>query len=134
MQDICSDEARCAPYTGRVMQRADIAVVGAGAAGLMAAIWAGRCARRRPGSAAIRIVVIDGARTLGAKILVAGGGLFQTRESFFADSVTSREGAFTAGGGVRAIVGDRVLVGLDARVGWELHLRLTGTIGLQIGR
>lgn len=47
---------------------ADLAVVGAGAAGLMAAIQAGRTA---PG---LRIVALDGARTLGAKILVAGGG------------------------------------------------------------
>ncbi len=46
----------------------DIAVIGAGAAGLMAAIWAGRTA---PGC---RVVVLDGARKLGAKILVAGGG------------------------------------------------------------
>lgn len=49
-----------------------IAVVGAGAAGLMAAIWAGRTARAGGGSA--RIVALDGARSLGAKILVAGGG------------------------------------------------------------
>lgn len=47
---------------------ADLAIVGAGAAGLMAAVWAGRTAP------AARIVVLDGARTLGAKILVAGGG------------------------------------------------------------
>lgn len=53
-------------------ERVDIAVVGAGAAGLMAAIWAGRTARTagRP----VRIRAYDGARTLGAKILVAGGG------------------------------------------------------------
>lgn len=47
---------------------ADIAVIGAGAAGLMAAIQAGRTA---PGA---RIVALDGASRLGAKILVAGGG------------------------------------------------------------
>jgi predicted Rossmann fold flavoprotein len=52
--------------------RADVAVVGAGAAGLMAAISAGRQARRR-GERPV-VVVLDGARTLGAKILVAGGG------------------------------------------------------------
>ena len=52
--------------------RADIAVLGAGAAGLMAAIAAGREAARR--GRALRIVALDGARTLGAKILVAGGG------------------------------------------------------------
>lgn len=43
-------------------------VVGAGAAGLFAAIWAGRGA---PGA---RVVAVDGAKKLGAKILVAGGG------------------------------------------------------------
>lgn len=48
--------------------RADLAIVGAGAAGLFAAIWAGRTA---PGA---RIVALDGARRVGAKILVAGGG------------------------------------------------------------
>lgn len=50
--------------------RADVAVIGAGAAGLMAAISAGRA---QPGRSA-RVVALDGAKTLGAKILVAGGG------------------------------------------------------------
>ncbi len=56
--------------------RCDIAVVGAGAAGLMAAIHAagvdtagrGRD-RERP-----HVVALDGARKIGAKILIAGGG------------------------------------------------------------
>lgn len=53
----------------------DIAVVGAGAAGLFAAIWAGRTVREAgAGGRAVRVVALDGARTLGAKILVAGGG------------------------------------------------------------
>ncbi|HEV7735494.1 MAG TPA: aminoacetone oxidase family FAD-binding enzyme [Candidatus Binatia bacterium] len=46
----------------------DVAIVGGGAAGLMAAIQAGRTDPRR------RIVVLDGASSLGAKILIAGGG------------------------------------------------------------
>ncbi|MCH7701760.1 MAG: NAD(P)/FAD-dependent oxidoreductase [Planctomycetes bacterium] len=46
----------------------DVAIVGGGAAGLATAIFA---ARRMPGRA---IVVLDGAKKLGAKILVAGGG------------------------------------------------------------
>ena len=52
--------------------RADLLVVGAGAAGLFAAAWAGRAAAAagRP----LSIVAVDGARKLGAKILVAGGG------------------------------------------------------------
>lgn len=46
----------------------DIVVVGAGAAGLATAIFA---AREAPDAA---VAVVDGARTLGAKILVSGGG------------------------------------------------------------
>ena len=65
--------------------------------------------------------------------LVAGAGLFRTRESFFSGTFTSTEGAFTAGGGVRAPVGGRITVGIDARVGWELHLRVNGLIGLRLG-
>lgn len=48
--------------------RIDVAIVGAGAAGLMAGIWAGRAAPQQ------RIVLLDGASKLGAKILVSGGG------------------------------------------------------------
>ncbi len=72
-----------------MIERADIAVIGAGAAGLMAAIWAGRTAKSagRP----LRIVALDGAKTLGAKILVAGGGRcnvthFEVDETAFAGS------------------------------------------------
>lgn len=48
--------------------QADLVIIGAGAAGLMAAIWAGRT---HPGR---KIIALDGAAKLGAKILVAGGG------------------------------------------------------------
>ena len=44
----------------------DIAVIGGGAAGLMAAIFAAR--------EGARVVVLDGAKRLGAKILISGGG------------------------------------------------------------
>lgn len=46
----------------------DIAIVGGGAAGLMAAIFAGRT------SNGLRVVVFDGAPRIGAKILISGGG------------------------------------------------------------
>ena len=46
---------------------ADLAIVGAGAAGLATAIFA---ARARPG---LRVRCFDGARHIGAKILVSGG-------------------------------------------------------------
>jgi len=47
-------------------ENVDVAVVGAGAAGLMAAIFAAR--------AGARVVALDGAKKLGAKILISGGG------------------------------------------------------------
>jgi predicted Rossmann fold flavoprotein len=55
-----------------VTQPSDILVIGAGAAGLFAATWAGRTAAAagRP----LVITAVDTARKLGAKILVAGGG------------------------------------------------------------
>ena len=66
--------------------------------------------------------------------LVAGGGLFRHSQRFFDDSVSSTEGAFTAGVGLRGWVGERVFVAADARIGWEPHLRLAGTIGVELGR
>src|SRR5687768_10573066 len=50
----------------------DIAIVGAGAAGLAAGIFAGEMARAQ--NVSPRIVVLDGAKSIGAKILVSGGG------------------------------------------------------------
>lgn len=66
--------------------------------------------------------------------LVAGGGVFQTRGHFFNGTYTSSEGAFTAGGGVRARVADRVTLGVEMRMGWEPHIRINGLVGLQLGR
>ena len=52
-------------------EECDILIVGAGAAGMAAGIFAGQAgaaAERKP-----RIVVLEGAKTIGAKILVSGG-------------------------------------------------------------
>lgn len=56
---------------GEPAQTADVAVIGGGAAGLATAIFCGRALAARSRHA--RIVVLDGARRLGAKILVSGG-------------------------------------------------------------
>lgn len=66
------------------VQTCDIAVVGAGAAGLAAAIAAGK---RVKSARALRIVLLDGAKTIGAKILVSGGG----RCNVTHDTVTSND-------------------------------------------
>lgn len=54
------------------MPDADMLIVGAGAAGLMAGIFAGRQAGQL--SNPQRIVLLDGAVRIGAKILISGGG------------------------------------------------------------
>lgn len=53
-------------------ERADIAIVGAGAAGLAAAIFAAEASLDGPAPPCI--LLLDGAASLGAKILVSGGG------------------------------------------------------------
>lgn len=75
--------------------------------------------------------VLPQGRNLVTPYLVAGGGVFQTRERFRGETFKSNEGAFTAGGGLRFNAEDRLIVGAEARVGWELHLRVNGFIGLQ---
>jgi hypothetical protein len=60
--------------------------------------------------------------------LVVGGGLFQTRNTFRDDTVTSSEGGFTAGGGVRVFAGS-FYVAPEFRYGWEPHFRLSVSVG-----
>jgi predicted Rossmann fold flavoprotein len=64
------------PTDGTQPQASDIAIVGAGAAGLMAAIFAGRTLTEKQGKppAPGQVLLIDSAPKPGAKILVAGGG------------------------------------------------------------
>jgi predicted Rossmann fold flavoprotein len=52
----------------RTADTADVVIVGAGAAGLAAAVFCARAA-----SHPRRVICVDGARTVGAKILVSGG-------------------------------------------------------------
>jgi predicted Rossmann fold flavoprotein len=51
---------------GRIMSTAPIVIIGAGASGLMAALWA--VARGRP------VVILEGSEDAGLKILMSGGG------------------------------------------------------------
>lgn len=74
---------------------------------------------------------VDGRPRAVTPFLVAGGGLFLTRETFLNGPFTSTEGAFTAGGGVRARAGDHLTFGVDSRIGWELHVRVNGFVGIQ---
>lgn len=73
------------PRTQNPAAETNLAVIGAGAAGLMAAIHAARANPK------LKVTILDGARSLGAKILVAGGGRcnvthFEVDETAFAGS------------------------------------------------
>jgi hypothetical protein len=67
------------------------------------------------------------ARARVVPFLVAGGGYQRLRDVV---GFSSGEGAFTAGGGARVRVSDRLHVGGDLRVGWELHLRAAAHVGV----
>jgi hypothetical protein len=62
--------------------------------------------------------------------ILAGGGFFQHRDRVGSFSFTSYEGALTGGGGVRGWITERVYALADFRIGWELHSRVNGGIGI----
>jgi hypothetical protein len=77
---------------------------------------------------------VNGAPAAVTPFAVAGAGFFRTREEFNREVFSSSEGAFTAGGGIRARMGNYVTIGAEARIGWELHIRLNGVVGIRLGR
>jgi hypothetical protein len=62
--------------------------------------------------------------------LIAGGGFFTHSDRVGTGIYTSGEGAFAAGGGTRVHITDRVYATGDFRIGWELHYRITGRLGV----
>jgi hypothetical protein len=81
------------------------------------------------------VTPVKGDPRLVTPFVVVGAGLFQTHESFLDnETFTSSEGAFTAGSGVRGLIGERMLLGVEARVGWELHVRVNAIVGVHLGR
>ncbi len=101
-------------------QQADIAIIGAGAAGLAAAIFAAET------NSSLRIVLLDGAKTIGAKILISGGGRC---------NVTNQKVTASDFHGNRKII-DRILRRFNelATIQWfdslgvSLHTEITGKL------
>jgi hypothetical protein len=75
---------------------------------------------------------VHGRPRLITPFLVAGGGLFRTQQQFISESFAHTEGAFTAGGGVRVRAGEKVSAGVEARLGWEAHLRINGFLAFRL--
>ncbi|MFN8061941.1 MAG: hypothetical protein U0Q12_22475 [Vicinamibacterales bacterium] len=66
---------------------------------------------------------------------VAGGiGMMSHRDLVAGVTASSESLAFSFGGGVRTWVNDRVYVATEFRMGWEPHVRLTGQVGVALGR
>jgi hypothetical protein len=63
--------------------------------------------------------------------VVAGGGYMRHRPQF--GTFISHSGAVVGGGGVRAGITDRVSAGVDLRLGWQLQLRVAGTVTIGLG-
>jgi hypothetical protein len=73
-------------------------------------------------------IVRETPRTPVVPYLVVGGGYMHHDDGFGGDP---HEGSFTGGGGLRARLSDRVYVGGDVRLGWELHLRVAAHVGVR---
>lgn len=61
--------------------------------------------------------------------LVVGGGIFRHSDRFGGQTFSSTEGSFTAGGGVRIPIGERLYVAPELCIGWEPHYRLSVAVG-----
>jgi hypothetical protein len=80
-------------------------------------------------------LVASGTRPRGVVPYVVGGaGLFRHSDRVGTGTFASAEGTFTAGGGARFRLSRRTYLSADARVGWELHTRLTAQLGIQLAR
>lgn len=65
-----------------------------------------------------------------APYLVAGAGVVRHSNSFGGRALSSAEGAFIVGGGVRLRASDRVFVAPEVTLGWEPHVRASISVGV----
>jgi hypothetical protein len=85
------------------------------------------------GNVVYDFVPLNPASGVRATPFVVGGlGGFWVRESFPSGSFWGKDPAFTAGGGVRGRLNDRISAAAEYRIGWELHQRITGTITIDL--
>jgi hypothetical protein len=85
-------------------------------------------------------VSIDLLRSRGGRpervvpFVVAGGGFFRHTDPIGAQDFSYVEGALTGGGGARIWLGKRIYAAAEGRIGWEPHIRVTGTIGVELAK
>jgi hypothetical protein len=65
---------------------------------------------------------------------VLGGGYVWHQSRIGSQGFRYTEGALTGGGGARVWLTDRTYVAGDVRLGWELHSRVAGMLGIGFGR
>ncbi len=78
--------------------------------------------------------VRGGRRPRVGPFLVAGAGLFRHTDRFGQRDFSHVEAAATGGGGVRVWVSDRLYTAAEVRLGWELHYRVNGVLGVTLWR
>jgi hypothetical protein len=59
-----------------------------------------------------------------------GLGMFWSRTQVGTGPYQSSDPAFTAGAGLRVRVSSRISATAEYRIGWELHQRVTGSVGV----
>lgn len=85
------------------------------------------------GNVMLDLLAPAGARPrLVTPFLVAGVGLFRHSDSVGNGTFASSEGAFTMGAGARTWLTPRTFLAVDARMGWEPHVRLAAIVGVSL--
>ena len=85
-------------------------------------------------------VIVDLIRSRGGRpervvpFVVAGGGFFRHTDPNGAQEFSHVEGAVTGGGGARIWLAKRIYAAAEGRIGWEPHIRITGTIGVELAK
>ena len=69
----------------------------------------------------------------GTVVAVHSGGLYRVQVDAGHEVLAQLSGRMRRFR-IKVVPGDRVTVGLDARLGWETHLRINGVVGVRLGR
>jgi hypothetical protein len=84
------------------------------------------------GNITFDVLDTGGERPRVMPFLVAGVGVFRSSDRLNGQPFSQIEAALTGGGGIRVWLGQHVYAASEVRIGWEPHLRVTGTIGFEL--
>ena len=65
---------------------------------------------------------------------IGGAGLLNHRETFDTFNLSGNAWIFQGGFGTKIFLNPKVFIAPEARIGWEPHIRITGTVGYVLKR